>query len=188
MATRLTFLCASATTSSRIGGFPAPDEPLDEGGLRKATAFRLRGAEPDLVVTSPSRAAIETAAAIGRTADIEPAIGDLGFGEWSGRALSDIETHDPSALLAWLADPTGATPGGETMAALISRVGAWLDAQAGSDRTILVIGHAAVMRAAIAHCLALPVAATMRIDIAPLASLRLSFHRQWRLQELRSGD
>jgi broad specificity phosphatase PhoE len=188
MATRLTFLCASATASSRSGAFPNPDEPLDDGGLRKTRAFRLHGPEPDLVVTSPSRAAIDTAAATGLPAQIEPAIGDLDYGAWSGRALSDVEALDAPALMNWLADPTGATPGGEEMTALIARVGAWLDRQADSDLVIVAVSHAAVMRAAIAHCLALPAASTLRIDIAPLAVLQFSFHRQWRLQELRRAD
>ena len=131
MATRLTLLCAGATASSRTGGFPAPDEPLDEHGKRKAAALRLRGPRPDLVVTSPSRAAIDTAHAAGLDTAVDVSVADLRYGDWSGRALAEIETRDAPALLAWFADPVQATPGGESMAKLLSRVGAWMDEQAG---------------------------------------------------------
>jgi broad specificity phosphatase PhoE len=183
----VTFLCAGATASSRIGAFPAPDEPLDEGGARKAAAFRLNGPKPDIVVVSPSRAATETADALGFEAAQEPCLADLDFGDWSGRSLADVEAREGLALPAWLADPARALPGGESMAELVVRVGGWLDRHAGIDRTILGITHPAVMRAAIAHCLSMPVASVMRIDAAPLSALRLSFHGQWRLQELCRG-
>lgn len=185
MATRLTFLCASATATNRIGGFPAFDEPLDQAGARKAKDYRLRGPSPGLILTSPNRAAIETAAAIGLDAAIEPCLADLGFGDWSGRTLADVEALKPAALSQWLSDPTRATPGGEAMADLVIRVGAWLDRHAGREQTLLVISHAAVIRAAIAHSLSIPVASAMFFDIAPLGSLELSFNGRWRLQELR---
>jgi broad specificity phosphatase PhoE len=65
------------------------------------------------------------------------------------------------------------------------RVGPWIDGRTDSAVTLLVVTHAAVMRAAIAHVLSLPLRATLQIDIAPLATMTLSHHRQWRLQELR---
>jgi broad specificity phosphatase PhoE len=185
MATRLTFLCAGATAASRIAAFPSPDEPLDDGGARKAAAFDVRGPRPDLIVSSPSRAAIETANAIGLHAAIEPEVADLDFGDWSGRTLPDLEDREAPALMAWLADPTRATPGGEAMAELVARVGGWMDRHAGSDRNLFAVSHAAVVRAAIAHSLSAPVASIMRVDVAPLAALELSFNGQWRLQELR---
>ena len=185
MTTRLIFLCASATASSRIGAFPSPDEPLDDGGARKAAAFRLHGPRPDLAVSSPSRAAIETAMAIGLDAVTEPCVADLGFGDWSGRTFPEIENGQAPALLEWLADPARATPGGESMVALVSRIGAWMDAHAGSNHNLMVVSHAAVMRAAIAYSLSAPIASAMGIDVAPLSRLELSFHGRWRLQELR---
>jgi broad specificity phosphatase PhoE len=188
-ATRLIFFCAGATSLSRIGAFPAPDDGLDEGGARKAAAARPRGPKPDIVAVSPARAAIETAEALGFEAAAEPALADLDFGQWSGRTLLDVEASDAPALRAWFADPSLAAPGGESMAELVVPVGAWVDLQAGTDRVILAITHAAVMRAALAHVLSVPVASVMRIDVAPLSTLHLSFHGQWRLQELRrAGD
>lgn len=184
MATRLTFLCASATASSRIGAFAAPAEPLDDGGARKAAAFRLQGPRPDFVFTSPSLAAIETAKAIGIDASIEPKVADIRFGEWSGRTLQEVEHLTAAALMTWLADPVMATPGGEAMTELVSRVGAWMNLHVVASQSLLVISHAAVMRAAIAHALSAPIASIMRVDVAPLSTLEFSFNDQWRLQEL----
>ncbi len=185
MATRLTLLCAGATASSRIGAFPSPAESLDEGGARKAAAYRLRGPRPDLVVSSPSLAAIETADALALDAHPEPLLADLDFGDWSGRTLSDVQEAAPPLLLAWLVDPTQATPGGESMEALVARVGSWMDCRTDGSKTVLAVCHAAVMRAALSHALSMPLAGVLRIDIAPLASMHLSHQGQWRLQELR---
>jgi broad specificity phosphatase PhoE len=185
LATRLTLLCASATASSRVGGFPSPDEPLDAGGARKAAALRLRGPMPAVVVSSPTQAAIETARILGHDALVEPLLGDLAYGDWSGRSLAAVGHADEALLAAWLADPTQPTPGGERPDALVARVASWMDRQAEDAPTMLAICHAAVMRAAVSHALAMPLGAAMRIDIAPLTAMILSHHGQWRLQEIR---
>lgn len=184
MAIRLTLLCASATASSRIGAFPRPDEPLDEGGVRKAAVCRPGRVGHDLAFSGPSRSASETAAILELPVTIEPDLADRHFGDWSGRPLAEVEQADAAALMLWLADPSRPPPGGESMADLADRVGRWIDRQATGDRDILAISHASVMRAAIAHCLAISFSSVTRIDIAPLATVTLSFNREWRLQEL----
>lgn len=182
MAVRLVLLCAGPTASARSGGFPDPAEPLDPGGRAKARALRLEGPPPDLCCMAPTRAAGETAELLGLAAEPVPALRDVDRGDWTGRAL---DTIDRRALASWLTDPAAPTPGGEGMAAVVARIAPWLDALRGSDRRVLAITHAAVIRAALAHALALPVAATLAIDIAPLAAATLSCHDRWRLAELR---
>lgn len=71
------------------------------------------------------------------------------------------------------------------MAVLTARVGGWLDTVRNTGAPLLAITHAAVIRAALAHALGLPVAATLAIDVAPLSRTTLSFNDRWRLQELR---
>ena len=186
LTTRLTLLCHAPTRSAREGGFPAREEPLDEGGMRKAAAFRLDGPRPTLVVTSAACAARQTADALRLEAMIQPAILDIDHGEWAGRSLAEIHAAQPDALAAWLGDPTRGTPGGETMADVADRLADWLDGLVDQDRHILAITHAAVIRAAIAHTLGVPIGAALRIDIAPLSLTTLSFTRCWRLQEIRS--
>jgi broad specificity phosphatase PhoE len=185
MATRLTFLCAAATASSRTGAFPTIDDPLDDGGRRKAMAFDCRQHGVDLVVSSPSRSAVETADALGLAARIEPLVADLNFGAWAGRTLTDLAERAPDRLGEWLADPTRPVPDGESLDDLVRRVGGWIDDQADAGAATLIITHASVMRAALSHALAIPPAYAIRIDVAPLTTLRLSYNGQWRLQELR---
>jgi len=182
MPTRLVLLCAGATAATRAARFADPAEPLDAGGRAKAQALVLAGPAADRCRVSPAAAAGETAALIGVAAEVDPALRDIDAGDWTGRGLDAL---DPAALAAWLAAPEAGAPGGETMAAVRDRVGAWLDAL-GEER-VLAISHAAVLRAAIAHALDVPVAATMAIDIAPLSVVVLSRHGRWRLQELRAG-
>lgn len=178
------FLCAAATQSARAGAFPAPDEPLDADGRRAAAALSIGDRMAAHVHASPSRSAMETAAALGLSATGEAALADIDHGAWTGSTFADIHARQPDLLAEWLADPASGTPGGETMASVQARVGAWLDATAPADAPLLAITHPMVVRAAIAHALAMPLAPTMAIDIAPLSRVRLSFNRQWRLQSL----
>jgi broad specificity phosphatase PhoE len=185
MATRLILLCAGATASSRVGGFPAPDEPLDAGGVRRAAAFRLPPPRPATLVASPSRAAIETARLLGHEAHSEPLLADLDYGHWAGADIDTVRQRAADRLAAWLCDPTQATPGGERPPSLVARVGAWIDRGTAASEDIIAVCHAAVMRAAMSYALDMPLAAAMRIDIAPLTTMTLSHHGRWRLQELR---
>ncbi|CAN5454027.1 histidine phosphatase family protein [soil metagenome] len=185
MATRLILLCTGATATSRAGGFPTVDEPLDEGGLRKAEGRALGVPFARQIWSSPARAARETATALRIEGPAESALADIDHGNWSGRSLADLGSDDPEALARWLADPSQGAPGGETMAQVVDRVGAWLDRQADADDMVIGVTHAAVIRASLAHALRMPLRATFQIDIAPLSVTILSFNRIWRLQELR---
>ncbi|WP_157219875.1 histidine phosphatase family protein [Flavisphingomonas formosensis] len=187
MATRLILLCAGATASQRIGAFAAAEEPLDEGGRAKAAMRRIDGPAPARIYAAPTRAAAETAVAMGLAAETAPALADADAGAWAGRSLVDLHAADPERLMQWLADPAAGAPGGETLAAVVARVGVWLDERASEETTLLAIAPAAAIRAAIAHALDLPPPATLRIDVAPLGTAILSFNRLWRLQELRQA-
>lgn len=179
MSTRLVLLCAAATSSRRRPGFPGPADPLDAGGIAKARTLRLGGPAPERVMVAPDRAARETAALLGRSAGEAEALADRDHGAWTGCGFDQV---DPAALTAWLAAPGTAPPGGESMAAVAARIDPWL---AGLDGRVLAITHAAVIRAAIAVALDMPVATTLAIDVAPLTSVVLSRHGRWRLQAIR---
>jgi broad specificity phosphatase PhoE len=185
LATHLSLLCCAATASARVGAFPDPADPLDDGGVAKARAYRL-GRTPELVVRSPARAAEETVEAIGLAASIEARLADTGFGAWAGLAFAELHGRDPAALSAWLADPLQASPGGESFEAVRARVRSWLAEVAERDAAVLAISHASLIRAVLAEALDLPGAAVMRVDIAPLSLTILSYHRGWRLQQIRA--
>jgi broad specificity phosphatase PhoE len=185
LATRLVFLCHAATRFTREGGFPSPDEPIDDGGSRKAEALVLRPA-PRVVVSAPALAARQTAEVLGLSAAIAPALVDSDHGRWRGQSLSQVRASDLDGLMGWLDDPASGAPEGEAFVSVLARVAAWMDEQAASDSRILAITHPTVMRAALAHVLDIPPPAAFRIDIAPLSMLTLSFNRIWRFQGL--GD
>jgi broad specificity phosphatase PhoE len=183
LATRLVFLCHAATVSMREGGFPDADEAIDDAGREGAEALALRPA-PQRVFAAPSLAARQTAEVLELDAVVESALADIDHGAWRGRGLAEIHAEQPEALVGWITDPAAGAPGGEAFAAVIARVGVWIDAQAEADDRILAVTHQPVMRAALAYVLDIPPAAAFRIDIAPLALLTLSFNRQWRFQGL----
>ncbi|GGP00393.1 histidine phosphatase family protein [Stakelama pacifica] len=180
MTLRLVLLCAGASTAMRDARFADDDDELDEGGRAKLGALRIPGPPAERCFISPARTARESAGLLGIAAVEAAALRDRDAGDWTGRPLSALP---PDALGLWLADPVQAMPGGESMAAVQARVGAWIDGL--GEGRVLAITHAAVVRAAIAHTLGLPLAATMDIDVAPLSMTVLSHHGRWRLQELR---
>ena len=185
MTVRLLLLCAGATEATRAARFAAPDDALDPAGLAKVRALRLGAAASWRGVVAPERSARETAAALGLTAAEEAALADQDVGAWRGGVLTTLPSEE---LAAWIAAPERGAPGGESLDAVRARVGTWLDslAAAGQGRW-LAVTHAAVIRTALAHALALPVTATLAIDVAPLATVTLSFTDRWRLRELRRG-
>jgi broad specificity phosphatase PhoE len=165
-------LVASAPTPALRRAVFGGDEDLDEGGLRAALALRSEPIIGD-TLSSPARAAVQTARAGGREPAVEPALADCAYGRWEGRSLADVIDAEPDAVQWWLTDPSAAPHGGESFADVVARVGAWLDARAGEHRRIVGFTHATVVRAALVHALGVPIAAHRQIDVAPLSFTRL---------------
>ncbi|MGW7450422.1 histidine phosphatase family protein [Streptomyces sp. NPDC054787] len=116
------------------------------------------------------RLPLDAAARQGRFGHAQPCPGHDGLrgmdmGQWTGRTLDEVAAEDPAALHAWLTDPGFAPPGGESVDALIARVGAELAALApGTHRAVV---DQAVVRAAVVHALGLPAATFWRLDVRP---------------------
>jgi broad specificity phosphatase PhoE len=168
----------------RSSSFPA-DEPLDDFGRSalKYCSGVFQGAAR--YWTSPALRARQTAEALGFDADVEPALADQDHGRWAGCALEDIAAREPSALALWLSDPHARPNGGESVADVIGRVGAWLRTQAAGKGQVVAVTHAAVIRAAVVHAIGADPSAFWRLDIAPLTVARLSGREgRWNLQAL----
>lgn len=86
-------------------------------------------------------------------------------GQWAGRTLEEVAAADPEGLRAWLTEPGFAPPGGESVSALVARVGAELAALEPGTHRVEV--ERAVVRAAVVHALELPEAAFWRLDVRP---------------------
>jgi broad specificity phosphatase PhoE len=180
---RLRLICHASTLAVRTSAFP-DDEPLDEKGATAAAALFGRIARADRVLVSPTRRARRTALALGLDAADAESLRDCDYGRWRGRALADVAAAEPEAIATWLADPAAAPHGGESIVALVRRVGAWLDSE-GLDRSIVAITHAAVIRAAVISALGAPAAAFWRIDAAPLSITELRRNdRRWALRAI----
>jgi broad specificity phosphatase PhoE len=170
-------LVATAPTPALRRAAFGGDQDLDDGGANAARA--LRGTVTGHHwLAAPSRAARQTAEALGHPPHLEPALADPDYGTWTGRRLDEL---DPADAHAWLTDPDTTPPGGETLTAVVHRAGAWLDTQTGARDTVAV-AHPAVVRAVLTHALRLPAAGIWQLDVAPLSATRLH-HRagRWHL-------
>ena len=180
MTTRLSFVCHARTEAQRLGRFPL-DEPVEPKGLLKAAELAARLKKPVRILSAPETRAWQTAEALGGDIEIVPELGDLDFGEWRGMALTDLFESEPELLAAWTSDPTQTPPAGESVAALCSRVGAWLEGFC-EDGHFVVVTHPFVIRSVILHALDTGTASFNAIDIEPLAVVDLRRNGRWRLR------
>jgi broad specificity phosphatase PhoE len=184
MTARLDLLAHGASEATRAARFP-DDEPLESTavGALQAMSGRLRSYAR--VLTAPAPAARETATALGLDAEVEIALRDCDYGRWRGLASKDVAEREPDAFATWLGDPTAAPHGGESVAAMIERVGDWLAQSLAREGATLAVTHASIVRAAIVNALGAGPSAFARIDVAPLSLARLSGHGQrWNLVAL----
>jgi broad specificity phosphatase PhoE len=111
-------------------------------------------------------------------------LADLDLGAWSGRTLTELETDHPEGVAEWLTDPAATPHGGESLPALIDRVGAWLKGLTTGPTHVAAVTHPAVIRAAVLHALGAPLTCFWRLDVPPLSQTRLTHHGgRWQLRE-----
>ncbi|MFE9015741.1 histidine phosphatase family protein [Streptomyces cyaneofuscatus] len=109
------------------------DTPLDRAGERSARAAAAAVPRSGAVLSGPSERCLGTAAALGLAARAEPALTGWDLGRWSGRRLDEVGAAEPDAVAAWIGAPSAAPHGGESLRALVERVGGWLDGTGGTD-------------------------------------------------------
>ncbi|MEU2021785.1 histidine phosphatase family protein [Streptomyces sp. NPDC016469] len=151
----------------------AGDAALDASGVRAAAPAAPHVPEADRAVHGPSERCSRTAEALGLRSSGEPALREWGLGRWSGARLDEVSAREPEGVAAWLADPSAAPHGGESLLDLCARAGTWLDSLQGEVR-VLAVAEPSVVRAAVVHALALPPQAFWRLDVAPLTLTELS--------------
>jgi broad specificity phosphatase PhoE len=184
MTARLDLLVHGASAATRAARFP-DDEGLEASAVGALQALSGRRRSYARVLTSPARAARETAGALGFDAEVEMALRDCDYGRWRGLASKEVAEREPDAFAAWFGDPEAAPRGGESIAALIERIGAWLTHSLAHEGATLAVTHASVVRAAIVNALGAGTSAFARIDVAPLSVARLSGHAgRWNLVAL----
>jgi len=171
MSVSLTFMCTPAgdTRDAVLG-----DGLLSERGLREARAAGSTLPPYSLAIRAPSIRCAETAGALGLESTLEPALRDVDYGMWRGRAVGEVAADDPYGYAAWLTDPDAAPPGGESVRRLCRRTATWLNSLPHGTGRILAITEPAVVRAALLHALSAPATAFWHFDVPPLSPISLT--------------
>ena len=147
---------------------------LNAAGVREAEAAARRLAREglDAVYASPRQRCIETAAyigaAVGGHAAPEQALDEIDFGDWTGRSFQELEADQ--AWRDWnSARAAHRPPGGESMGEARERMAAWLQRirTRHPGRKVAAVGHADVIKAALADVLRLPLEHHHRFEISP---------------------
>ena len=152
----------------------APGVHLNELGRAQAErlAQRLAGVPLDAVYTSPLERARETAEPLARrlglAVRVVEALGELDFGDWTGRALAELDALGDWRRFNALRSITGA-PGGELMLEVQARVVRALEAMRREhpDGRCAVVSHGDVVRGAIAHYAGVPLDFLQRLEVGP---------------------
>ncbi|NYF89498.1 histidine phosphatase family protein [Tunturiibacter empetritectus] len=183
MPARLSLISHAPTSATRLSAFPS-DEPIEEPSIAKLTTINWQPPRAHHILTAPELRTQQTARALNLTATPANELRDLNYGIWQGRTLADLHAEDSASITQWLTDPTAAPHQGESITALITRVGDWLTTLTGEDTShTIAITHPAVIRAAILHTLDAPPQSFWRIDIAPLTLTDLRHNgRTWTLR------
>ena len=175
---RITLISHGVTLALRHASFPL-DEAVTEGELEKIAATGWAASRAQQVCCGPERRTWQTATALGLQPTETVEIREINYGMWGGKKFDEIQANDPTGLAAWLTDVQATPHGGESVAQLIARVGAWLEKQTNAGYTVAVT-HPSVIRGAILCCLQAPLTSFWRLDIAPLSVTDLRFNgRLW---------
>ena len=148
------------------------DDPLSEKGWAQMWAAVGEHAPWDRIVTSPLVRCSAFAAALAERHNMplhsEPRFREVGFGAWEGRAREDVEQNSAAEYAAFYRDPVNnRPPGAESLGDFVRRV-----VDAGNDvirsyggEHVLLVAHAGVIRALVAH--------TLQSDLASLYKIKV---------------
>jgi len=135
-------------------------------------AERLLESGIDAVQSSPQRRTVQSAniiaARCGAAVEIVPAMDEIEMGDWTGRALAELEA-DPS-WQAWNARRgQQCPPGGECATLLQARVVRHLEdfRKARLDARIVIVSHAEPIRVALMHYLGVPLDHFQSVEVEP---------------------
>lgn len=162
-------------------------ESLDERAAATCRAASLpKPHRTDAIVCAPEPAARRAAEELELTPVIADELAAPQLGRWAGKPLADIAAAEPEGLAAWMSDPRAVPHEGESLAALVARVGNWLD-ELDSGRTVAIV-HPVTARAAVAHALGAEPGTILHVDVAPLGFVAMTRSDRWRLQRLDRPD
>ena len=160
------------------------DDPLSEKGFAQMNAAVGDQAPWTHIVSSPLLRCRSFSEALAERHSLpltfDPRLQEVGFGVWEGKTAAEIELDAPGTLARFKSDPVHARPAGaEPLARFQARVAAGLDAIVAQhqDQHVLVVGHAGVVRMALAWALHIPLQHAYRIEVASASLTRLRFSK-----------
>jgi broad specificity phosphatase PhoE len=169
-----------------------PGVSLNEEGRSQAQtlAQRLAGAAIDAIYSSPQERTRETvaplAARLAMPVEIAHEFDEIDFGDWTARKFSDLEKDDAALWHRWIGQRSIAQPpGGEAFGQVAQRAMAGLERlrRLHPAKTILVLSHGDVIKAALACCLGMPLDQLEQFDVDPTSmSVVASAGEGWKVR------
>ena len=160
------------TRTGKLAGW-TPGIKLNDAGRKQAEALveRLQGVKLKAIYSSPLERARETAAPLARARGLEvtihPGVGEVRYGEWTGKSLKRL-AHTKLWRVVQLLPSAMQFPEGETMRGAQLRIVDALEAiaQAYPKAGVAVFSHADPIRMAVAHFLGLPLDLFQRLAVS----------------------
>jgi len=167
----------------RLAGW-TPGVHLNEEGCQQAEALGARLAHLPLtaIYSSPLERAVETAQAIAAHHNLPVQtledVGETRYGEWTGALIKELVKTELWPVVQVY--PSGARfPGGEslreTQARAVAALDALRDAHPGESDVVVVVSHADVIKAAVAHYMGLHLDLFQRLAISPASLSVIQF-------------
>lgn len=160
-----------------------PGISLNQTGREQAESLvtRLHAHRIDAICTSPLQRTRETAEPLGRAlklpVHIKPRLIELDFGDWTGCQLTELTNDAHWQRFNTLRSITRA-PNGELMLEVQTRMIDELEdlRLEYPDQTVAIFSHQDTIKAAVAHCLGMPMECFFRfqVDPASVTVLRLA--------------
>ncbi|MCV3273756.1 histidine phosphatase family protein [Roseobacter sinensis] len=161
------------------------DIGLSELGRAQADMLRpvIEAITPCRVVSSDLKRVRETGDRLGVSAPrLTQDLREIDVGDWTGRAIEDIQANDDEAYQGWRAG-THVPPGGESWASFTDRVTAVIEQECRTPcRDLLVVCHGGVIRALLQRYIGLHPSHIIPVAPASLSALRLGKDTSARLE------
>lgn len=165
-----------------------PGVHLSPAGFEQATklASSLKEVVFDEILCSPMERTCETASLIAEGRSISPTIApdliELGFGDWSGKALSELKPQERWKQFNDFRSGTRA-PHGELMLETQLRIVNFMSLVHDRlpDGTVALVSHGDVIKSALAYWLGVPLDLFLRIEIscASVSVVQLADYGPW---------
>ena len=164
------------------------DVALEPEGLRQCEAV-ARALAPQAVVAvyaSPLERARASAEVIAKPhrlpVEIDPAFGEMAFGEWEGLTREEVAARFPAAYEEWRHAPhLVRIAGGETLSQVAERARGAVQALAASHtgETIVLVTHAIVTRLIVLDALGLGPERLWTVDATPAGITEIEYEPGW---------